>query len=578
MTFSLTAIGVSPGMAVGRAYILTETPVHISRRIIRAGEVQQEVQRFKLAVNQASQKLREIRDRIPASVPAEIASFIEANLLMMEDGALIDIPIRHIRQERCSAEWAIKRHRDALVEVFDQMNDPYLRTRKDDIDHVVSCIVRELQIKRGSNHKHQRLGGRIVVARDLSPAEVLNLKQQGMASFATERGGANSHAAILARSLSIPAVVGARGICRRLTQDERVVVDGTHGVISAAFEEPLLNQVRLHKRREKHRRTTLTRLRRQPAVTVDGYEITLMANIGSPADIPWINRSGAQGVGLFRTELLFLNPAKLPSEEQQYRIYRALVQRLNGKPLTIRTADLDAGVLGEQASTALEFNPNPVLGLRGIRYALSQREILSTQLRAIYRAARYGPVRILIPMVTTFEEVLLLKQIINEIISDCGSGDLRGDPRVPLGAMLEVPGAALLADAFAAEFDFLSIGTNDLIQYTLAADRLNDEVEYLYDPFHPSIMYLIEYIISAGRSLDKPVEICGELAGNPRAIRLLLALGLRIFSMHPSCVPEAKRIIHTTSVESLKPLVKRLQDTVLSAERSAVLDEINRSS
>ena len=575
MPFSLHGIGVSRGYAIGRTYLLQRNQPEISEYTIPDTIVEDEVQRFLHGLNLARQQLRDIRLRIPATVSSDVTAFIDTHLLMLEDASFVEAPIKLIRSLKCNAEWALKIQRDSLVQVFEDMDDPYLRTRKDDVEHVVRRVQRILVTEDPaylndpdySELASSRLEGRIIVADDLTPADTILMQHQGVLAFVTEYGGPLSHTAILARSLGIPAVVGARNARGYLSHDEPVIVDGRQGVILVGLDERILRYYRHKQQEERRQQRELSKLKGKPAVTRDGVTIGMQANIELPEDAVAVREVAADGVGLYRTEFLFMNRADVPDEEEHLASYLHVIKILEGSPVTIRTADLgaDKQVDGGRGGPVCT---NPALGLRAIRMCLKDLAMFRPQLRAILRASAYGPVRMMIPMLSTVQEVFQVIRLVAETKQELRARGLAFDERLPVGGMIEIPAAAVCATQFAQYLDFLSIGTNDLIQYTLAIDRVDDEINYLYDPLHPAVLTLIRNTIRAGQRAGIPVSLCGEMAGDARYTRLLLGLGLTEFSMHPAGLLEIKRVIQDSHVGELSVAVRRLLRTT-DAEKYA---------
>jgi phosphotransferase system enzyme I (PtsI) len=578
MSLALTGIGISRGVAIGRAHIIVRGSIEVQESVIPGQMIEQEVARFLDAVATARLQLRSIRERIPKETRVDISAFIDTYLLMLDDATIVDTPVELIRNTGCNAEWALKQQRDAVVEVFEQMNDAYLRTRRDDVDHVINRIQRILlSTVQGDLHVEGGLHGAIVLADDLTPAETVLLQHQGISAFATEYGGPLSHTAILARSVQLPAVVGVHGIQRYLQDGETLILDGLHGVLIADPDENTLEHYRQRQLQEARRRSELANLVHTPAVTLDQRPIRLMANIELPEDIEAVARENTQGVGLYRTEFLFMNRRKAPDEEEQYRCYLGVIEALHGKPLTIRTLDMGADKQVDGAGNTNPCGGNPALGLRAIRLCLKDLGLFCPQLRAILRASAQGPVRMMIPMLSNTHELQQVLNLIKEAKHALQRQGLAYDPHIRIGGMIEVPAAALSASAFARRLDFLSIGTNDLIQYTLAIDRVDDEVNYLYDPLHPAVLRLIKMIIDAGQSAGIPVAMCGEMAGDPRYTRLLLGMGLTEFSMHPSALQEVKRVINQSRIGTLVPRVDALLQSGEADQIIAGVEAINDS-
>ncbi|MGE0080701.1 MAG: phosphoenolpyruvate--protein phosphotransferase [Thiohalomonadaceae bacterium] len=574
MAVALLGIGVSRGTAIGRARIIQHGQVEVPEYALPARLIDEEIARFRAALEAAKAQLRSIRERIPADTPQDIAAFIDTHLLMLEDHTLRQGTEEIIRSRQCNAEWALKLQKDAVVRVFEAMDDPYLRTRRDDIEHVVRRVQHILL----DQDRHERLAatgedGRIIIADELSPAELVLLHHQNIAGIATERGGPVSHTAILARSLGIPAVVGVPHPDQTVRDDELVILDGAQGVLLAGVAEADVAYYRRRQHAERRHRNELRKLRDVPAVTADGVAIELHANVELPEDVAAMRRAGATGVGLFRTEFLFMNRSAPPDEQEQFEAYRQMLRRLRGGLLTIRTLDLGAD---KPVGPFAEFaGPNPALGLRGVRLCLKEADLFVPQVRAILRASAYGPVRMLVPMLTNLLELQQVLRLVEGVKRDLAREGLRFDPHMPLGAMIEVPAAALCADSFAAQLDFLSIGTNDLIQYTLATDRMDEEVNHLYDPVHPAVLRLIQQTLRGGADAGIPVDMCGEMAGDPRYTRLLLGLGLRAFSMPPGAVLEVKRVVTQSHTGELRRRVAQLLRCTDPEQLAHHLDRLN---
>lgn len=579
-SLGLKGAGVSRGIAIGKACLLQRNQLKIREYRLPASQIEAEVERFNQALNGARLQLAAIRNKIPAHTPVDIVSFIDTHLLMLEDRAIARDPIELIRRRSCNAEWALKLQRDALVAVFEEMDDPYLRTRKDDVDHVVNRIQRLLmnQSERLPEEGDGRLEGCVIIADDLAPADTVMLQHEGVAAFVTEYGGPTSHTTILARSLGIPAVVGVKNVLRYLAQGEVLVVDGYTGVVLAGIDERGVGHYQQRQLEQKRQRAELNKLKEQPAISRDGLVISLQANVELPEDMVALKRVGAKGVGLYRTEYLFMNRAALPDEEEQLASYRKIVHALNGAPLTIRTLDLgaDKALHPERRQEMRGVVPiNPALGLRAIRLCLRDPSLFKPQVRAILRVAAEGPVSMMIPMLASMQELLQALELIDEAREELRREGKAFDDAIAIGAMIEVPAAALAADAFAKHLDFFSIGTNDLVQYTLAADRLDNSVNYLYQPTHPAVLKLISMTIKAGRKAGIPVSMCGEMAGESRYTRLLLGLGLRDFSMQPAMVPEVKRIVQLSDVDELTKKVKRVLNMPSAVEVDAFVERLN---
>jgi phosphotransferase system enzyme I (PtsI) len=579
VTIAFQGIGVAAArsVAIGPAFITGHGLRTATQTTIARDQIGAELDRLNEAVAAARRALKAVREQIPPATPLNIAEFIDTHLLMLDDVALVDEVRRIIRDQLYNAEWALQTQRDVLVQIFDEMDDPYLRTRRDDVEHVVHQILSFLQ---GGSPQFATsapdLEGAVVVARDLMPADAIVLRHRGAAAFVTEYGGPMSHTAILARSLGIPAVVGIHNVTRYVRQGETLVVDGESGTVLADPDEGTLAYYQGRRAAIEVRRARLRDLVGRPAVTRDGVAVELLANLELPEDTEAARANGAVGVGLYRTEFLYMNRDDLPDEEEHLANYAEILRGVGGMPVTIRTLDL--GVDKRLDGSAVSGVCNPALGLRAIRLCLKEPELFRPQLRAILRASALGPVRLMIPMVTNVQEVETVLALIAELKTELADEGLAYDAGIPVGAMVEVPAAALSARALARRMDFLSIGTNDLVQYTLAIDRLDDGVNYLFDPTHPAILRLVRMTIEAGRALDTPVAMCGEMAGDPRFTRLLLGIGLRQFSMQPDALLDIKEIVLGSDTRELRWHTARLFARLDEVEPGQLLDALNQIS
>jgi phosphotransferase system enzyme I (PtsI) len=576
--FTLHGVSASKGVAIGKVHIVERGLLDVSEQSIKPSRVKNEVARFRRAIKSARDELKAVKTKIPPDTATDISAFIDTHLLMMEDSALTKAPVKYIQNKHCNAEWALKIQRDALVSVFEAMDDPYLRTRKDDIDHVVNRIQRILlkRNKPSRGRNEQSFSGRIVFADDLTPADTVLMQHQGVEAFLTEFGGPNSHTAILARSLRIPAVVGLHNARVYLRDEETVIIDGRDGVVIADPDPTTIRHYEKRRREMERQLIARKKLRNAPVVTTDGEPIMLQANVELPSDMDAAYQVGAAGIGLYRTEYLFMNRDEPPEEEEQYEACLKIANALRGAPVTIRTLDLGADKQVDGSRPGAPGSSNPALGLRAVRLCLKEQGLFRPQLRAILRASARHPVRMMIPMLSNIQELAQVTQIISECQRELKSEGLDFDPEMPVGAMIEVPAAAVCADLFARRLDFLSIGTNDLIQYTIAIDRIDDEVSYLYDPLHPAVLRLIQMTIDAGKTAQIPVAMCGEMAGDARYTRLLLGMGLKEFSVHPNALLEVKQAINETHIARTRKLAQRMMRAVRSSTRESLMSEINR--
>jgi len=575
-SFALHGIGVSRGIAIGRAQLVSHATLEVAHYAIPPGALDAEIARFDHAIGDVLQELESLRQVVTAGdAPAEIGAFLDVHWMILRDPTLCEGPRRIITEQRCNAEWALTQQMAVLVEQFDQIEDAYLRERKADVVQVVERVLKRLLGRPGPVGAQASEHQTILVAHDLSPADVIQFKQHRFAAFITDLGGVTSHTAIVARSLNVPAVVATHNGRQLIRENELLIVDGTNNVVVVNPDKSVLAEYRLKQGELGLERAKLRRLRTKPAMTIDGQEVELFANIELPDDLPQTLDSGAGGIGLFRSEFLFLNREGLPTEEEQFEAYREVAQGMGGKPVTIRTFDLGADKQQAGLGGLSRMAPNPALGLRAVRFCLAEPRLFLTQLRAILRATHYGNVRILIPMLASVAEI---DQTLVMIAQAKESLRERGTPfndGVQVGGMIEIPAAALAISSFLAKLDFLSIGTNDLIQYTLAIDRSDDAVSHLYDPLHPAVLKLIAMAISAANRAHVPIAVCGEMAGEVRLTRLLLGLGLRSFSMHPAHVPGVKQRVLTSDLPEIGGIVDRMRRTDDPAKLIALLDKLN---
>ncbi len=565
-------VAVSSGIAIGQAHLVSHALLEVAHYHVPDVLVEAEVRRFSDAVTTVLKDLEGIRSSLPANAPAELGSFVGTHIMFLGDKSLSEVPKDIIRAENCNAEWALKQQMDMLVEQFEEIDDEYLRERKFDVVQVVERVIKVLLGHPGQVPLEKQESGMILVAHDLSPADAIQFKQHQFAAFITDVGGATSHTAILARSLNIPSIVALHHARDLIHDGELIIVDGNQGVVIVNPDKSTLTEYRLRQEAFELEQQKLKRLKTTKPVTLDGTAIDLHANIEIPEDVVQAKAAGATGVGLYRTEFLFMNRREWPGEDEQFEAYRKVAETMKGMPVTIRTLDLgaDKQVDPDAARTCT----NPALGLRAIRLCLAEPAVFHIQLRAILRASHYGQIKILIPMLSTLSELRQAKHLLERAKRSLREEGVPFDEGVAVGGMIEIPAAALKADAFARELDFLSIGTNDLIQYTLAIDRTDDTVAHLYQPLHPAVLQLIEMTIRAGEKTGKPVSVCGEMAGDPRMTRLLLGFGLRQFSMHPahvlsikrqvlqSDVPRlataARKILASSEIERIEPLLHKL--------------------
>ncbi|MEN9481947.1 MAG: phosphoenolpyruvate--protein phosphotransferase [Pseudomonadota bacterium] len=579
MSFSLHGLGVSSGIAIGRALLMSHATLEVSHLTISPKMVDKELARLDAAINAVKAELLLMKETTEHA-PAELAAFIDIHTMFLEDPELVEKPREIIRERRCNAEWAMVQQMEHLVHQFEQFDDPYLRERKFDVVQVVERVIKELLghpgravMKTAKGVKEEML---IVVAHDLAPADVIAFKDHHFASFITDVGGATSHTAILARSMAIPSIVGLENARSLIRDGELLVVDGTRGVVLVNPDPRVLEEYQLRKNQIELEKSKLKRLKNSKSQTIDAVDVQLFANIELPVDVPVALEAGAEGIGLFRTEFLFLDRGDMPDEKEQYEAYKKVVKGMAGRPVTIRTFDLgnDKDInpgnnLGDRVKT------NPALGRRAIRLSLSEPRMFQTQLRAILRATKHGPIKLLIPMLAHAHEIDQTLAALEQAKSSLRGEKVAFDENIQVGGMIEIPAAALAVGLFLRRLDFLSIGTNDLIQYTLAIDRSDEQVANLYDPLHPAVLMLLAHTLSMAEKANIPVSVCGEVAGDPQLTRLLLGMGLRIFSMHPSQILEVKSKVLKANVGELTPNVRRMLRLDEPGKLREALDKIN---
>ena len=580
MSVQIFGLAVSRGVAIGRAVLVASSRVDVAHYFVDAAKVDSELARLAQAREAVSSEFAVLKRDLPADAPQEIAALLDVHQMLVQDPALIDAAGDWIRLRHYNAEWAVSAQMEVVARQFDEMEDAYLRERKADLEQVVERILNALS--RSANavlQATQVMQARdfagedplVLVASDISPADMLQFKKSVFAGFVTDVGGKTSHTAIVARSLDIPAVVGARQASVVVKQDDWVIIDGDAGLIIVDPPPIVLEEYRFRQRQSELERERLSRLRHTPSVTLDGEYVELMANIELPGDAVAAAQAGAQGIGLFRSEFLFMGRSQLPNEEEQYIAYRTAVQAMNGLPVTIRTVDIgaDKPLEHRQHEGRHDTVLSPALGLRAIRWSLSEPGMFRGQLRAILRASAHGRVRLLVPMIAHMSEVRMTLDAVAQVKQQLLEAK-QSFGNVQIGAMIEVPAAVLILPSILKCFDFVSIGTNDLIQYALAIDRADEAVSHLYDPWHPAVLRMVADTIRYTRSVGKEVSVCGEMAGDPAFTEILLAMGLRSFSMHPSQIAAVKQHILRTDAGRLSTYLDEIleSDDPQAASRS----------
>ena len=576
VSFALHGIGVSAGIALGRAQLVSHATLEVAHYTLAAHQVSAEIERFSAAVTEVRRELEGLRGTLSGGeIPGEFGAFLDVHSMILADPTLAEVPKQIIADKRCNAEWALTLQLGALTSQFEQIDDAYLRERRADVVQVGERVLKRLMGKPGVLPAPRAEEQTILVAHDLSPADVLQFKHHRYAGFLTDLGGITSHTAIVARSLNVPAVVATHHARQLIREGEMLIIDGGHHVVIVNPDRAVLAEYRLRQEELGLARQKLKRLRSKLAQTIDGIRVTLNANIELPDDIEPALANGAEGVGLFRSEFLFLERPELPGEDEQFEAFRKVAKGMQGRPVTIRTFDLGADKQQAGLEGLTRVAPNPALGLRAVRFCLAEPRLFQTQLRAILRASHYGKVRILIPMLASVAEIDQTLATIARAKQSLREQGIPFDPEVPVGGMIEVPAAVIAIGAFLQRLDFLSIGTNDLIQYTLAVDRSDEAVSHLYDPLHPAIIRLLATAIGQAAKARVPLAICGEMAGEEQLTRLLLGLGLRDFSMHPSHLLHVKQRVLQTDVGANAALVERIRRADDPARIAELLARLN---
>lgn len=558
MSFSLHGIPVSRGIAIGRAYLIAPAALDVDHYLVEPPQIEGEIERFRAALIAVQSELDRLSDDLSADAPSEVGAFINVHSMILKDAMLVQETMDLIRTRRYNVEWALTEQLERLSRHFDDIEDEYLRERKADVQQVVERILKALAGAPSAAALVDGVDGgtaddMIVVAHDISPADMLQFKTQTFQGFVTDLGGRTSHTAIVARSLGIPAAVGVQHASALIRQDDLIIVDGDQGIVIVDPAPIVLEEYSYRQSEKLLEQKKLQRLKFTPTQTLCGTKISLLANIELPEDARTAVEAGAVGVGLFRTEFLFMNHKdRLPEEDEQFEAYKRAVELMGGLPVTIRTIDVGADKPLDAIGESYESAPNPALGLRAIRWSLSEPQMFLTQLRAILRASAFGQVRILVPMLAHAQEIDQTLDLIREAKRQLDDAGMAYDPGVRIGAMIEIPAAAIALPLFLKRVDFLSIGTNDLIQYTLAIDRADNAVAHLYDPLHPAVLHLIAFTLREAKRAGMSVSVCGEMAGDPQLTRLLLGMGLTEFSMHPSQLLVVKQEILRANLSALE--------------------------
>ncbi|WP_035055786.1 phosphoenolpyruvate--protein phosphotransferase [Andreprevotia chitinilytica] len=574
MSISLHGIGIGGGIAIGRAHLVSQADIEVEHYMLHDADVPAEQARYDAAVRHARQELEQLWGSIPENAPTELGAFLSLHIMLLNDHTLSKEPRDLIAHERCNAEWALRQQLDVLLAQFDEIEEEYLRERRNDVIQVAERIFKSLAGHDAlSPLPVPNAGDGILVAHDLSPADMVLFKDSQYVAFITDVGGPTSHTAILARSLDLPSVLALRHARSMIQDNELIIVDGVNGVVIVDPDETILAEYRARQTLWAEKQSALQGILKKKAVTRDGIEIELFANIELPDDSVQALGNGAAGIGLFRSEFLFLREDDLPTEDEQYEAYKQVAEAMGKKPIIIRTIDLGKDKIPkwqEEVDT-----PNPALGLTGIRLCLAEPQMFRTQLRALLRASAHGKIKLLIPMLSHVGEVKQIRKHLNEVVAQLKEEGVTMDEHIELGGMIEVPAAAVSVASFLNHLEFISIGTNDLIQYTLAVDRNDDSVSHLYDPLHPAVISLLAHIIETANHMEKPVSMCGEMAGDPNLTRLLLGLGLRRFSMLPAQLLKVKQQVLSTDLGKIRPTIDAMRASGDAEELRNLLVKLN---
>ena len=572
-SFNIHGVPVSNGIAIGKAHLISNALLEVVHYQLETHQVANETQRLSRAINEVKKDLIKIKKQLHKDSSEEFSPFIDTHLMILSDKSFSEKPKKIITKDKCNAEWALKTQMDFIVNKFELIDDEYIKERKNDVIQVVERILKVLLGHPNQTNQINKESSTILVAHDISPADALQFKKHQYAAFITDMGGSTSHTAILAKSLNIPSIVALQNARSLIKNNEQIIVDGNQGIVIINPSKDILEEYQVRQNLWAIEQKKLSKIKNIQCKTLNNEKIELLANIEVPGDISSVKDNRASGIGLFRTEFLFMNRKELPNEEEQFEIYKSVAKSMKDKTVVIRTLDSGADKLTSADTT---ISSNPALGLRAIRLCLSEPQLFNIQLRAILRASRFGKIKMLIPMLSSLSELRQTKLLIERAKRSLSNEKILYNNNIKIGGMIEVPAVAINAEVFAQELDFLSIGTNDLIQYTLAIDRTDDRVSHLYNSLHPAILKLIDITIKAGKKHNKEVSICGEMAGDSRLTKFLLGMGLRHFSMHPSRILGVKKQVLNSNTQRLKLWSAKILKTKESENIETLIQKINQ--
>ena len=572
----LKGLPVSKGIAIGRGYVIEHGKNIVKEKYIKKNQVRDELKKLDDAIKSTISNLKKIKDKINPSIKNNIGLLFDTHIMLVNDTGFIGNIKNRIKNNLNSPDWAIYSEYLSIKESFDDIDDTYIKQRIDDVSHVVNMILKSFKIKKTTkSNKKKNLEDLIIVTDDLSPADVVIASDSNSLGIISTFGGRSSHSSILTRSLELPSIVGVKSALNIIKNDDELIMDGEQGVVIINPDSKIKDYYTDLQKNHAEKQKILSNIVKRNNLTLDKTKIDIMANLELPQELKIINDKKVDGVGLFRTEYLYVDRDDFPSEQEQYDAYKKIVKKMGNSPIYFRTLDIGADKEVPENIKTGSIARNPALGLRGIRYSLNFNSIFINQIKAILRASHAGNIKIMLPMITTLSEIYKAKELIKIAKETLVKEKKKFDKKIQIGIMVEVPSCAVLANRFAKHVDFFSIGTNDLVQYTLAIDRVDDEVNYLYNPVNSAVLYLIKTIISAGIKNKIPVSLCGEMAGDPNYTRLLLGLGLKSFSMHPSAIPEVKNIIINSDLTKLEKLSKKIVSCDSSIEKNKLIKKLN---